>query len=79
MTANHKTGRKPTTKVADVITYRYEDKMVYVPLDSNWPVGLDRFLHFFVGSRDVRREHYDMHNPHMRHSQRLTENGFHSL
>jgi len=53
MTAHRTTGRR-SAAIADVITYRLEDKMVYVPLDSNWPVGLDSFFHFFVGSHTRR-------------------------
>ena len=50
MTANCTKAGRRSTAIADVITYRHEDQMVYVPLDSNWAVGLDRFWHFFVGS-----------------------------
>ena len=49
MTVHRTTGRR-SAAIADVITYRHEDKMVYVPLDSNWLVSLDMFLHFFVDS-----------------------------
>lgn len=36
MTANCTKAGRRSTAIADVITYRHEDKMVYVPLDSNW-------------------------------------------
>ncbi|KIM63870.1 hypothetical protein SCLCIDRAFT_1213657 [Scleroderma citrinum Foug A] len=39
MTVHRTTGRR-SAAIADVITYRHEDKMVYVPLDSNWPEAL---------------------------------------
>ena len=42
MTAHHRTGHR-SSAMADVITYRLEDKMVYVPLNSSWTVRLHCF------------------------------------
>ena len=42
MTVHHRTGHR-SSAMADVITYRLEDKMVYVPLNSSWTVRLHCF------------------------------------
>lgn len=42
-------ARQRTVRISpptNIITYRLEDRMVYVPLASSWKVGLHCVLHF---------------------------------
>ncbi|KAL4066469.1 hypothetical protein V8B97DRAFT_1025013 [Scleroderma yunnanense] len=57
MTAPHITAGRRSTTGADVITYRLEEKMVYVPLALNWAEALEHVQGAFeeLGKIDKKR------------------------